>query len=341
MPNTFPPTTTQSAAIEKISLAEKKSYVDFGIFVGINNDNIKKIEQLAKYCCGFKIFLGQTTESFQLEKQNLEDALKRINKTQLITMIHAEDNHCLKKHRINENNLYDHLASRPSICEKNSIIHILNSSRNISSLIHICHISSYLGLSSLRQSSKNISVGVTPHHLLFDIESINENYNQYKVNPPIRNRFDRESLWNGILNGSINLIESDHAPHTIDEKEKIFNESPSGIPGTETMYPLFLAEAKKQTLEYEKLISLLSEKPAELLNIPKGKIIEGNDADFIVVDNNNVVKIKNDYLHSKCGWSPYEGKVGIFPSNVFLRGEEVVENYELTGVQGTGSYVKK
>lgn len=161
----------------------------------------------------------------------------------------------------------------------------------------------------------------------------------YKVNPPIRSNLDRETLWYGVKNSYIDVLESDHAPHTLEEKEVDFDRAPSGMPGVETMYPLFLAEVKKNHLSFARLISLLCERPAELMNIPKGKIEVGRDADFIVIDYKETTTVKSENLHSKCGWTPFEGMSTIFPSDVFLRGERIIEEHQLTSSSGLGNNV--
>ena len=161
----------------------------------------------------------------------------------------------------------------------------------------------------------------------------------YKVNPPIRTIFDKEILFNSIKRGLIDVIESDHAPHTLDEKDVDFDSAPSGVPGVETFFPLFLYLAKKEILSWQRLISVMCERPAELVKIPKGKIEVGRDADFIVVDLKDVCKIKSDNLHSKCGWTLFEGWSAIFPSHVFIRGEKVIEDNEIQVSQGFGEFV--
>ncbi len=339
MPNTNPPTTTIPAIEEKIRIAKKKSFIDFGIFSGLTDDNINKINRLAKHCSGFKIYLGETINSLKFNPKLLKNALQETGKTNKITLIHAENEQCLRTHEGIENNLKDHLKNRPSECEETSIKTILECCKSNPSKIHICHISSYEGIKTLKGRLKNISLGVTPHHLLFDIGNVNSNQTFYKVNPPIRTQQDRETLWENTINGFIDVIESDHAPHTLEEKERGFNNAPSGLPGVETTYPLFLAEAKNQRISFARLISNLCEKPAELLSIPKGKIEKGRDADFIVIDFKKISTIDSDNLHYKCGWSPYEGKNAIFPSHVFLHGEEIIEDHELVASQGLGSNI--
>ena len=143
-----------------------------------------------------------------------------------------------------------------------------------------------------------------------------------------------------IKNGFVDIIESDHAPHTIDEKNVIFDRAPSGVPGVETMFPLFLYMATKNQISFQRLISLICSKPAEIMNIPKGRIKEGYDADFIVVETKNANKIMGKNLHSKCAWTPFEGWKGIFPTHVFIRGSTVIKDNELIGSPGFGCKVE-
>lgn len=339
MPNTIPQTITLQTLSDKIISARKKAYVDFGVYVGITGSNIKNIEELAKKCCGFKIYLGGTTNSLQLDEHNLREALLRIASTGKPVLIHAEDNNCLAKHKLKENNLVDHMHLRPAECEETAIKNILKISRDTNTKIHICHLSSIEGLELLRKRSKNINCGATPHHLLFTVQDDLKPQSHYKVNPPVRTNFDREALFGGLKSGLIDILESDHAPHTFEEKNAEFDVTPSGLPGVETAFPLFLYVVKKETLSFQRLISLICEKPAELLNVPKGRIEIGKDADFIVIDLKKDCKIKSENLHSKCGWTPFEGWPAIFPEYVFVRGEKLIEDHEMLVAKGFGKVV--
>jgi dihydroorotase len=339
MPNTVPQTTTLQNLFDKISLAEKKSYIDFGIFAGISNNNIDIIKNLSDRSSGFKIYLGSTTNSLKFDKKNLRMALKNISNTGKPVLIHAEDSEKLMSSSIKENNLVDHLKSRPSLCEETSINDILVESKGLGVKAHICHVSSIEGLEALKKRPNNITCGVTPHHCLLSIERNMGSSTFYKVNPPIRSSFDKEFLFNCAKNGSVDVIESDHAPHTKEEKDVDFNEAPSGVPGVETELPIFLYLAKKELISFQRIISLLCERPAELLNISKGRFEVGNDADFIVVDLKDECKIKSDNLHSKCGWTPFEDWSAIFPTHVFVRGEKLIEDYEIQVSQGFGSFI--
>jgi dihydroorotase len=339
MPNTQPYTTSVETLKEKRQIAREKSVVDFGLYAAVSDENIGRITELSPLCAGFKIFLGSSTHSLQLGGRNLRVALLETSRTKKITLIHAEDEHCLKTHEDRENNLVDHLRCRSADCEETAIRTILNSSHGLTSPIHICHLSSCEGFEMLRKKPCNISVGVTPHHLFFDVHTIVGTPTFYKVNPPIRSSFDRETLWYGVNNNHIDIFESDHAPHTEGEKNVAFNESPSGLPGVETMYPVFLATVKKEQLNLSTLLTMLCERPAQLLNLRKGKLEVGRDADFIVVDMKKTETITADNLHSKCRWTPFEGLQGIFPSQMFIRGEKVIDDRQLVVKHGFGTDV--
>jgi len=191
----------------------------------------------------------------------------------------------------------------------------------------------------LRTKPNHVTVGVTPHHLFFDVNTLNKKHTLYKVNPPIRSSFDRDTLWYGVNNKLIDVFESDHAPHTKEEKNVEFGEAPSGLPGVETMYPLLLTAMKKEQIKLSALLTLLCERPAQLLNLPKGKIEVGRDADFIIVDWNKTETITAEKLHSKCGWTPFEGFHAILPSMILIRGEKVMEDHEMFVKQGFGKFV--
>lgn len=339
MPNTQPQTINAKTLRDKTHLASQKSCVDFGLYAAVNDENIGKLAELSTLCAGFKIFLGNSTHSLHLSPQNLRVALMETNRTKRITLLHAEDEHCLKAHNDREHSLVDHLRCRSAECEEAAVRAIIQTSHDLSSPIHICHLSSCEGFEALRKRPTNISVGVTPHHLFFDVHTLNKNQTFYKVNPPIRSSFDQETLWYGINNKLIDILESDHAPHTEEEKTVDFDSAPSGVPGVETLYPLLLTAMKKEQLTLDTLLALLCERPAQLLCLPKGKIEVGRDADFIVVDLKKTETITAEHLHSKCGWTPFEGFPAIFPSIVIIRGEKIIDDHQLLVKQGFGTSV--
>jgi dihydroorotase len=339
MPNTKPHATSIQTLKEKTQIASEKSYVDFGLYAAISDENVGRLAEISPFCSGFKLFLGGSTYSLQLSSQNLRVALLETNRTKKITLIHAEDEYCLNTHKDKENNLVDHLRCRSAECEETAIRTIINNSHNLSSPIHICHLSSCEGFEILRKKPQNFSVGVTPHHLFFDVNTIDTKQAFYKVNPPIRSSFDRDTLWYGVNHKFIDIFESDHAPHLEKEKNVEFNDAPSGLPGIETMYPLLLTAMKKGQVTIDTLLTMLCERPAQLLNIPKGKIEIGRDADFIVVDLRKTEVITAENLHSKCGWTPFERFQAVFPSKLFIRGEKVIDDHQLLVQPGSGKCV--
>ena len=339
MPNTIPPVTSMELLEKKKRIAIKKSYIDFGLFAAISNDNYTKFSKLNKYCQGFKIFLGESNQTIKLDKDNLKTVFSSIEKDNKPIFFHAEDDTCLQMHKKRSFNCVDHIESRPAICEKIAIISVLKATSKIRNRIHICHLSSLEGLNALINKPGNVSVGVTPHHLFFDLDAINTKSSFYKVNPPIRSSIDRESLWGALKSGNIDIIESDHAPHTINEKKQDFDDAPSGIPGVETTYPMLLAMVKKDKLNLQLATSIMCKRPSEIIGIPKGMISVGMDADFIAVDFSKISKIKSNFLHYKCEWTPFEGKDALFPTDVFLRGEQIIEDKEIVMDMGCGNEI--
>jgi dihydroorotase len=193
--------------------------------------------------------------------------------------------------------------------------------------VNICHISSRQGLERL--GSTPFTKEVTPHHLLLSTKK--EIGPMGKVNPPLRSEANRRYLFEEFRRGGIDILASDHAPHTFSQKQDEFNYAPSGVPGVETSLPLMLLLVKKGIIDLPLLASAASYRPASMFGLNKGYIDVGMDADLIVVNPGEVTTIKGDRLESRCGWTPYEGWEGIFPHAVFLRGRMIVEDSELTG----------
>ena len=334
MPNTNPPTTTQDFLDKKITIAEKKACIDYGIYAGITTDNIKDIPRLAKKCTAFKIYLPKTHQ-ISFSSTLLLEAITAVKKTQKILAIHAEDDTCLQEHTKSADDLYSYSSIRPPKCEEMALTKIIKSLGNHHIRIHICHLSSRQALQTLPKSSQNISIGVTPHHLFFNYYSPFKIPGYGKVNPPLREKQDCDTLFQALKTGAIDLVESDHAPHTSSEKNS-FPDAPPGIPGVETTLPLFLWLVKKGSLPLQRMVEVLAQKPGELFNINKGNIKVGHDADLVITD---LKEEKITHLHQKCGWSPYLGEKAIFPHTVFVRGNKVIDDKEFVGTKGMGKRI--
>lgn len=335
MPNTEPPTLSSNAIKEKAEIAREKCYVDFGIYCGVIEGSI--VEEVASLCTAFKLYMG-SAENLVIEDKNvLKKIFSDIGKTGKVAAVHCESQHLLKK--IEERNLEDHMKARKNESEVNAVRNAISMSNDT---LHICHVSARESLDEIRNaklSRKNLTCEVSPHHLLMSSQSVFENHSLGKVNPPLRTEEDRAELWNAFVSREIDILASDHAPHTKDEKKE-FSNAPSGMPGVETMIPLMLFQVRNNSLNLERLMEAIAEKPADLFGISKkGRIIVGNDADILVVDMRRVSKINGEKLHSKCGWTAFENHNAVFPRMTFIRGEAIIEDWELIGEPGYGRFI--
>ncbi len=319
---------------KKIRSAEKKACVDYGLYACLNTGNMGKILPLSKKCKAFKAYLASTNKCY-LPSTHLPQALKNMEKTGKILAIHAEEDPCIQHYKKQVMGPYSYHMSRPPECEIIAIQKIVNVAKKHDVHIHICHLSSRESLGEIKKSHTNISIGVTPHHLFLTSRSRFQMPGFGKVNPPLRNEADCHDLFHGLKTGIIDLVESDHAPHTIEEKKE-FRTAPAGVPGVETTLPLLLWAVKKGWLSLNRMVTVVSKRPSEIYNIQKGDIKIGNDADLILTD---MKEEKIGDLHSKCGWTPFQGKKAIFPRTVFLRGTKIIDNKEFIGTKGTGRLI--
>ncbi len=325
MPNTRPATTSISTLRDKKKIAASKSLVDFGLFAGvkpgINTAN------LAKEAVGFKLYMGSTTgELLVPDLKDVTKELRDIGVTGKILAVHAEDE-SLRSKEI-EKNLEDHLRNRSNLIEASAIKKITAQAKDCR--LHICHVSAKDSI-PLVTGVRGLTSEVSPHHLLLDKGMSSSLGTNGKVNPPLRKREDRQALFQALKEGKLDIIASDHAPHTIEEKQEDFDYAPSGVPGVETMVPLILQLVKEKHLDLNGAVKRLCEKPGEIFDIKKGKIAPGFDADLAIYDLGAESVIRADNLHSKCGWTPYEGSKAIFPKAVFLRGKLMVEGGSQVG----------
>ena len=193
--------------------------------------------------------------------------------------------------------------------------------------LHVAHVSVRDSLAAIRRARAArvpVSCEVTPHHLLLNDRS--EMGALAKANPPLRSRDDQAALWSALASGAIDSVGSDHAPHTLEEKRAAFEEAPSGVPGVETGFPLMLKAVKDGRLSLARCVDACCAAPARRIGANKGKIAVGYDADIVAVSMREVVKITDEAMHSKCGWTPFAGMEAIFPKMAMVRGRAVVRN---------------
>lgn len=344
-PNTVPMVTSPKILLDKIDIAQKKSLVDFGVNATVTNNNIHLIRDLAKYATSFgEIFLGNDNDKDAISYTMLNNALRVIKDTRVIPTIHAEDFSCIEANKMAYQSELpqSHLLARPNRCEEIAVSELIKMAVKIGCRIHICHISSKDAIYLIKKKRGLVTCEVTPHHLLFSSDDYDNLKTRIKVNPPIRNKVDNIVLWDMAKNGTIDIIASDHAPHSIEEKEGDVYDVKSGVPGVETMIPLLLHLVVKNYLSLGRLVELTSQNPAKIWGFKrKGFLKEGYDADLVVYNLNDIKKINADYLHSKCGWTPYEGFQAIFPQTTLVRGTIAFKEGEFYVKEGYGKNIKK
>ncbi|HID26381.1 MAG TPA: dihydroorotase [Methanosarcinales archaeon] len=337
MPNTIPPTTTINSFIEKLKIASEKSVIDFGINAGVTRENsregyLKKLWKLG--ATAFKIFMAASTGDLKIDPSTIKNALSEIGKFNAIACVHAEDE--------SMSLLNTHPISVPNISESSAIENIIIIAMYTLSKVklHICHVSTRQGVRIIKATKhiKNsdfvpiITSEVTPHHLFLSQEDLKTLKTFGKMNPPLRSKKDITELWKGLNDGTIDIVASDHAPHLPEEKETTFFKAPSGVPGVETLLPLMLYAVKKNLIQLETLVKVISENPAKIFlnrfNKNKGFIKVGFDADLVIVDMAKVNPIKADNLHSRAGWTPFENHFGIFPVMTIIKGNIFQESPE-------------
>nr|WP_319374131.1 dihydroorotase family protein [uncultured Methanobacterium sp.] len=342
MPNTVPPTNTPQTFKDKMGIARKKSLVDFGLHAGVAD--LSNIKDLAKYKpASFKIFMDL------VDLDSLMEAFSKINGTpgdQLISL-HAEDpdvvKQCTKKMKKEGSNPELYAQARPPQAEIEAVINAISLAEKFKQRIHFCHVSTKKSLKLINIAKKTglkITSEITPHHLFLDSNYLKTYGNLAKTNPPLRddkNRLNIEDL------SQIDIIGTDHAPHTLEEKEKDVWNAPPGIPGLETTLLLMLTQLNQGKITVDDIKRLLCENPAKIFNIPnKGFIREGMDADLVVVDlkKENIIDPAN--FHSKAKYSPFEGfHVQGVPVMTLVRGQKVMEEGHILKNQGKFIYSLK
>ena len=329
MPNNDPPI-TDLAALNKKRKLTKKSLVNFGFFFGATTNNIEEVRKVSGIA-GIKIYVGSSTGNLLVAQ---DDDIKKLMEIPNINwVIHAEDEELIRKNsqQISENsNSAIHSQIRNRQVAMKGVERVIDLAKETNARIHICHISTAEEVSLIKKAKNanlQITCEVSPHHLFLNDGAYEKFGNFVKVNPPLRTKKDNEALLKGLNDGIIDIIATDHAPHTIKEKETPYHDAPAGIPEVQTSLPLMLNEVNKGTITIEQLIKIMSAQPAKLFSLQnKGLIAEGYDADITVVDMDKKQIINKEMLLSKCGWSPYENmKITGWPVMTFVNGNLVYD----------------
>ena len=309
MPNTRPLTIDQESLNDKLERAASKCLVNYGFFIGATTDNLSELLQ-ATPTCGIKIFMGSMHGPLLVDPQEILEGI--FASGEILIAVHAEDQTRLRQRREEFANIHD-VAMHSQIQDNQAALiattRALKLSKKYRRRLHILHMSTAEEANLLREDKPSwVTAEVTPQHLLLNTTAYEKIGSLAQMNPPLRTSHDNEVLWQALLDGVIDFIATDHAPHTLEEKAQTYPKSPSGMPGVETSLPLMLTAAVEGRCTVAQVVNWMSTAVASAYSIPnKGAIAPGYDADLVLVDLNSRKKVKGEELATKCGWSSFEG----------------------------------
>ena len=326
MPNTNPPTVSQKLLDEKRELVKKDSLVNYGFFAGAAMDNVEEVAKMTGIA-GIKVYMGSSTGSLLVDDLSVLERF--MVETKHLLVLHAENEDCINEHTSQHKGESDpgvHSKNRDPECAYEAVKDALHLAKKHDSRVHIAHLSTEKELETVRKfKNDKVSVEVTPHHLFLTDGDYDKYENLIKMNPPVRSQQDQVALWEGIKDGTVDMVATDHAPHLLSEKKKYYGNVPSGVPGVQTMLPLLLNSVNEGKLSLEKVVELTSSNPAKVFKIKdKGLLEPGYDADIVIVDMNLESKVDKGW--SKCEWSPFEGwELKGWPVKTFVKGDLMYE----------------
>jgi dihydroorotase len=333
MPNTDPLTITRETFEDKIARATGRMHCDFAFFIGGTHENVADLPMLERLpgCAGVKVFMGSSTGSLLVaDDDGVGNILAAISRR---AAFHSEDEYRLEERKALriENDPRSHPIWRDPEAAMRSTRRLVALAHKYGKRIHVLHISTSDEMVFLADHKDVATVEVTPHHLTLDMTAYERLGTFAQMNPPVRDTTHRDGIWAGVHNGVVDVLGSDHAPHTIEEKQKPYPSSPSGMTGVQTLVPIMLDHVNAGRLSLERFVDLSSAGPARIFNIArKGRIATGYDADLTIVDLKRRETITNDWIASKAGWTPYDGvEVTGWPVGTILRGATVMWRSEL------------
>lgn len=335
MPNTNPSTSNEMRLNEKIKLAESKAKCDFAFFIGATHDNtdeMAKLEQLPG-CSGIKIFMGSSTGNLLVAEDEYLEKIFASGKRRIA--VHCEDEYILNARKpIAETGKHPrfHPLWRNEDSALNATKRIIRIAQKYNRPVHVLHISTAQEMAFLKNHKNVASVECLPQFLTLSAPECYDRLGSYaQMNPPVRDKTHQDALWKAITDGIVDVLGSDHAPHTHGEKAKAYPQSPSGMPGVQTLLPIMLEHVHNKRLSLEHLLKLISINPARLYGATeKGGIAIGKDADFTLVDLKATRTITNNWVKSKCGWTPYDGMtVHGWPTHTIVRGQIAMDNDQI------------
>ncbi len=336
MPNTNPPTSNIKEFQRKLDLAKNRMYCNYAFYFGATADNVNQLGELKDLegCCGIKLFAGSSTGNLLVAEE--KDIDKVFEKCSKVVAVHSEDEEVLNKNKklIKSGDVHSHPIWRSEECAMSSTRRIVRLAEKHNKKAHVLHITTKQEIDFLSQHKGNITFEITPQHLTIFAPDCYDKLGTYaQMNPPIRDKSHYDRLWYAVKNNLNDTIGSDHAPHLKVNKDKVYPNSPSGMPGVQTLMPVMLSHVNDGKLSLNQLISLVCENPIKIFGIKnKGFIKEGYDADFTIVDMNKKILIKNENIESKCKWSPFNGyEFKGTPVSTIISGKIKMKNGKILG----------
>ena len=333
MPNTKPLTTSPEALADKVKRGTHRMHCDFAFWVGGTRDNAKDVAELERLpgAAGIKVFMGSSTGDLLVEDD--EGVASILRNTRRRAAFHSEDEFRLREReglRV-ENDPSSHPVWRDEIAALTCTQRLVRIARETRARIHVLHISTAEEIEFLKDCKDVATCEATPHHLTLSSEDYKTLGNLIQMNPPVRDARHRDGVWHGIGQGVVDVLGSDHAPHTLEEKQKPYPASPSGMTGVQTLVPIMLDHVNAGRLSLERFVDLSSHGPNRIFGMSrKGRIAVGYDADLTIVDMKHRETITHEQAGSKAGWTPYHGKtVTGWPVGTIVRGHKVMWEGEI------------
>jgi dihydroorotase len=340
MPNTNPPTSNLVEFNKKLNLAKNRMHCNYAFYFGATPENINQLSELKglKGCCGVKLFAGSSTGKLLVAKE--DDIEKVISNSDRVVSIHSEDEEILniRKKFIIENDVHSHPEWRNVESAISSTRRVVKIAERYNKQIHVLHVTTKEEVDFLAMHKKNVTFEITPQHLTLYAPDCYDKLGTFaQMNPPIRKKEHHDRLWIAIKNSIVDVLGSDHAPHSKEDKNKKYPTSPAGMPGVQTILPVMLNHINNGLLNLDQLIKLMCENPCKIFGIKnKGYIKEGFDADLTIIDINKKQTIKNEMMASKCGWTPFHDMtVKGFPVVTIINGKTIMSNGKVI-VEGSG-----
>ena len=344
MPNTNPPTSNLVEFDKKLQAAKNRMHTNYAFYFGATPDNTDQLAKLkdVEGCCGVKLFAGSSTGNLLVDKE--ADIEKVISSSDRIVSIHSEDEDIIKlrKKFIKKGDVSSHAEWRNVECAMSSTRRVVKIAERYNKKIHVLHITTREEVDFLAMHKKNVTFETTPQHLTLYAPDCYDKLGTYaQMNPPLRTKEHYDRLWVAIKNNIVDVLGSDHAPHLKEHKDKEYPNTPSGMPGVQTIFPVMLDHVNNGKLSLQQLINLMCENPCKIFGIKnKGYIKEGFDADLTIADMNKEVTIKNEMIASKCGWTPFNNyKVKGFPVGTIVNGYLVMSDGKVI-VESKGTPLK-